>query len=361
MATSSNTRVWSDLAVPPGELLAEELDARGMTQRELAERTGRPEQKISEIINGKKAITQDTALELEKVLGTPAHIWLNLESTYRLTLARQRETLELEKQLDWLDQFPIGEMQKRNLIPKSESKIDRLRSVLRFFGVASFPALRERQTAILGYRVTPGAKVNEGALWVWLREGEIGADHVSTAPYDEGKFRAALSQIRGLTREPPSVFYPHAQSLCAEAGVAFLIVQQFPGSGASGVARWLSQEKALLQLSTRYRWVDVLWFSFFHEACHVLERQKRRVFVNGVNDDPAAEREADRFAQDFLIPDDDWQGFVRLGDFSRNGILQFAERLGVAAAIVVGRMQHSRLIPQSHFNDIRPRLVWGDS
>ena len=77
-----------DLAIPPGEMLAEELAARGMTQRELARRTERPEQAISEIVNAKKANTPETALALEKVLGASAEFWLGLQTTYDLTLAR---------------------------------------------------------------------------------------------------------------------------------------------------------------------------------------------------------------------------------------------------------------------------------
>lgn len=87
MATKE--RIISDAAIPPGELLREELEARGMTQRDLALSLKRPAQAISEIVRGKKAITAKTALALEEALGTPAYIWLNLESLYRLALARK--------------------------------------------------------------------------------------------------------------------------------------------------------------------------------------------------------------------------------------------------------------------------------
>ena len=79
----------SDLAIPPGELLAEELEVRGMTQSELAERMGRPRQTISAIVHGKKAITAETALQLEDVLGISAQLWIGLEGRYQLALARQ--------------------------------------------------------------------------------------------------------------------------------------------------------------------------------------------------------------------------------------------------------------------------------
>ncbi|MYH68149.1 MAG: HigA family addiction module antidote protein [Dehalococcoidia bacterium] len=87
--TSTMTALHSDLAIPPGELLAEELEVRGLTQSELAEQMGRPRQVISAIIHGKKAITAETALQLEGALGIPAHLWIGLEGRYQLALARR--------------------------------------------------------------------------------------------------------------------------------------------------------------------------------------------------------------------------------------------------------------------------------
>jgi len=84
----TKTDAFPDIAIPPGEYLAEEIEARGISQKELARRMGRPLNAINEIINGKKAITAETALELEKALGVPAHVWVNLQGQYELTQAR---------------------------------------------------------------------------------------------------------------------------------------------------------------------------------------------------------------------------------------------------------------------------------
>ena len=81
----------SDAVIWPGELLGEELEARGMSQRQLAAAMGRPQQVISEIVRGKKALTAETSLELERVLGIPAYLWLRMEARYRLALARRQQ------------------------------------------------------------------------------------------------------------------------------------------------------------------------------------------------------------------------------------------------------------------------------
>jgi HTH-type transcriptional regulator/antitoxin HigA len=84
----TKTDAYPDIAIPPGEFLAEEIEARGMSQKELARRMGRPLNAINEIINGKKAITAETALQLEEVMPEiPARFWLNLETDFQLTRA----------------------------------------------------------------------------------------------------------------------------------------------------------------------------------------------------------------------------------------------------------------------------------
>jgi len=87
-AETSGRRVEPDLAIHPGELLAEELEARGMTQRRLAASMGRPPQVINEIVRGKKAITAQTAVQLEAAMDIPARFWLNMQTSYELALAR---------------------------------------------------------------------------------------------------------------------------------------------------------------------------------------------------------------------------------------------------------------------------------
>ena len=77
----------SNIAIPPGELLAEELAARGMTQGELARRMGRSRRTVSGIVTGRGAITAETALRLERALGIAARLWVGLERRYRLALA----------------------------------------------------------------------------------------------------------------------------------------------------------------------------------------------------------------------------------------------------------------------------------
>ena len=97
----TKTDAYPDIAIPPGEYLAEEIAARGLSQKELAKRMGRPLNAINGIINGKKAITAETALQLEEVMPEiPAKFWLNLEMDYQLTkVLVKRQAKQLKPQV----------------------------------------------------------------------------------------------------------------------------------------------------------------------------------------------------------------------------------------------------------------------
>lgn len=79
--------IYSDLPIPPGEYLEEVIAELGMSKDELAKRMNRPAAKLSAIFGGEKAITPETALQLERVVGVPAYIWTGLEAEYQLTLS----------------------------------------------------------------------------------------------------------------------------------------------------------------------------------------------------------------------------------------------------------------------------------
>lgn len=355
----SKARPWPDLAIAPGELLQEELKAIGMTQKELALRTGRPAQTINEVIQATKQITHETALQLEKVLGIPAGFWMRLEANYRLNLARLHDLEELRRQEEWLKEFPIREMEKRRWIETHPKKSDKVRAVLELLGVASFQAW---QQTVVGFRITPSAKVSAGALAVWLRQGELEGRKVPIGPYDEAKFRQALDSIRALTTEAPSVFLARLQELCAAAGVAVVFIPELPRSGANGAARWLRRDSALIQLSLRYKTNDHLWFSFFHEAYHILRHRMRKVHIDWaerVNDEDSLEEQADNFAANYLIPPEAWQAFLEENDITRHAIVLFAEEVGIAPGIVVGRLQHEDLLRWgSGLNHLKVRYTW---
>src|ERR1700728_3930228 len=137
MSKAQKTAYNPDHVSPPGETLQETLEMLGLSQAELAERTGRPKKTINEIIQGKAAITPETALQFELVLRVPAAFWLARESRYRAWLARQDEDARIEKDVDFLDDLPLKEMTSQGWIQKRKDKREQAKEAFSFFGVVS--------------------------------------------------------------------------------------------------------------------------------------------------------------------------------------------------------------------------------
>jgi HTH-type transcriptional regulator/antitoxin HigA len=354
-----------DVVSPPGETLLEILEDRGMSQAELAERMGRPKKTINEIIKGKTALTPETAIQLERVLGTPASFWNNRERNFRDWLARQEERQSLAEHIPWMKKFPIKTMIRMGWLIERSDPIDQLEELLQYFGVAS-PVQWQNMLQGTQWRQSPTFAADPAPVSAWLRQGEIRCAQIQCAPFDEACFREALREIRELTTQPPEGFITPMTKLCAQAGVAVVFVPELPGTRSSGATRWLTPAKAMIMLSLRYKTDDHLWFTFFHEAAHILLHGKREVFLEDddeVSDDVRGkEDEADKFASDFLIPANEFASFhPRYSHYSHEDIIEFARHLGIAPGIVVGRLQHDGRLEKSNCNKLKRHIQWVDT
>ena len=351
-----------DYAIHPGETLAETLGELGMSQAELAQRTGRPLKTINEIVQGKAAITADTALQLERATGVPASFWNNAQRNYEAALAQQSEYKELECQLEWFRQFPIKPLVEFGWLQKANDEIEQMRHLLTFFGVAGVSEWenlwRKPQAA---FKKSFAFESSQLAVAAWLRQGERLAHNTETNRFDKSLFVKALQKIRGLTISDPEVSVPEVRRLCAEAGTAVVFVPEVTGARAYGATRWLSHDKAILQLSLRGKTDYFLWFTFFHEAAHILKHGRKDVFIevpSGSIDKEIEQKEkqADSFAANFLIPASSFRKFRASGPFTNARIRRFADAVGIAPGIVVGRLQHEGLIKFNEHNDLKRRL-----
>lgn len=360
MASNPQSGWQPDWTVAPGDILLEALQDRGMTQSELAQRLARPLKTVNEIIKGKAAITPDTAIQLERALGISARFWTGLETQYRDTLARQEAQRDLEAHAGWADGFPIADLVKHKLIRRGPSKAGTLANLLSYLGVSS-PAAFDRLEAVAAYRASPAFMASPKAVSAWLRWGEIEAAKTDCPPFDARRFRQVLDEIRPLTRrEPFDQIFKRVKALCAEAGVVVVLVPELTGTHLSGAARWIGS-KAVIQMSLRHKSDDQFWFTFYHEAGHLLSGTRRRDFVDAA-DTPRSEKgdadeeAANQFARDTLLPPDELRAFAAAGDFSRTAVRAFAEQQQIAAGIVVGRLQRDKHLQPSQLRDLRKSI-----
>jgi len=352
---------------PPGGTIRDILDERGISQAELAERMGRSEKFVSNLVHGEAPLTQETALQLERVLNVPAHFWNSREQQYREALAREEEETDLQSFVEWMDEcIPVGDMVECGWIPKRDRETDQVREVLDFFGVTSpqeWESIWLNPETKAAFRKTLAFASEPGGVAAWLRYGERVAQDLGCSPYDEETFKEALREIRTLSLELPDGFDRTMREKCRRAGVALVFTPQVEGAKISGATRWLKKDKALVQMSLRYKTDDQFWFTFFHEAAHVLLHGKRDVFLEDTEeeDQDGKEQEADDFAANFLIPEDEYEAFVEAEDFSFASVRSFAERQGIAPGIVVGRLQHDGHLPwKTRLNSLKRSLRWTD-
>jgi len=356
-----------DTVSAPGDTLQEMLTDRGMTQTELADRLGLTHKTVNEIIRGKAPISHDTSLALETVLGVPAAFWNRYEAAYRESLARRHHGRQIAEQLWWLQRIPWKEAAQKGFIMELASPVDQLIEVLRFFGVASPSQYDEiYRNAVVQWRASSRHVPNPDAVAFWLRRGEVLASEIPEqlgiqyGDYSPRLFDRCLADVRSLTNDPnPDSFVRKLQSKCADVGVAVVFVPELRGTVACGAARWQSPTRPLIQLSLRYKTNDNLWFTFYHEAAHILRHSKKALFLDAeVRDGSAEEAEANQFAEDFLIPPRDYTRFVAGGKPSKLSVERFAAELGIHPGIVVGRLQHEGVLKMGWFQDLKQHYVW---
>lgn len=233
--------------------------------------------------------------------------------------------------------------------------------VLRFFGVASpeqwATVWREHQVA---YRLTKHFEAYAESVSAWLRKGEIEARQIRCESFDKKAFFQALDGIRNLTMETPEVFQSQLAEMCASAGVAVVFIPELPKTGVYGATRWIGN-RAVIQLSLRYKSNDHLWFTFFHEAGHIIKHGRKEIFIERNGLDSEKEEEANAFARDRLIPPAALRKFVQSWDGrSLAPIEAFALKIKIAPGIVVGRLQHDKLLPSSHGNGLKVFFRWSN-
>jgi HTH-type transcriptional regulator/antitoxin HigA len=350
---------------PPGIFIKEELDARGWTQEDLVQILGRSSyaRLISEVINAKRSITPETAAALGEAFGTGAEYWLNLQTAYQLARTRP-ESSGIARRARLYAKAPIKHLLRRKWIEESPSLDVLERRVLEFYQIASLEEQPEvwRAAARTGAVVCATLTTEQQA---WLMQAKHLAATVQATPFTDQSLEEALPRLRLLL--PQEVEVGSVARILADAGIRLVVVEHLPGSRIDGACLWLDDTAPVIALSLRYDRLDYFWHTLLHEIKHVMNRDGLRqhapldVDLVGQRDEPGAdrfehERDADRYAADFLIPTHEMDDFIARCRplFSTRQIIGFATRVGVHPAIVVGQLHFRKAIP---YRQGRPLLV----
>jgi HTH-type transcriptional regulator / antitoxin HigA len=344
----------------PGETLEEKLEEMGMGPKEFALRTGKPEKTIIAVLQGVSAITSDMAVQFENVTKIPAHFWLTLQINYDEFVAREKQQAIIEQAQIWAKQFPIAAMVQKgwlNLPPRANIQ-EKTKAMLSFFGFANHTCWEDyyfKQELKVAFRISLAHAKEPYAISAWLRKGELQAAELQTNAYSEKSFKASLPALKALMADHPAHFFAQLQDICRQAGVKVVHTPCLPKAPINGATRWLN-DTPLIQLSGRHNRNDNFWFTFFHEAGHILLHGKKDVFLETDThdfytsslDDSKKEQEANDFAVQWTLTHEEESVILRSQKrLTDELILIYAKQFRTHPAIIVGRLQRANAIRYS--------------
>ncbi len=343
-------------ASPPGETIEAALRSRGLSATDLIGPLQMPLDEIHDLLIGRLSITISMARVLESMIGGSAEFWIARDAQYH----DDSERVSADR---WSGDFPITQMARWGWIQSPSDWHERIDACLNFFDVSSVTEFNERYEPLVDYayyRTSETYPIDTAATTAWYRACELVADEIDLdASFSPQGFREALKQARRLTwTRRPQVFIPELTKLCADSGVLVTVVRAPEGVPVSGVARTY-RGAPMIQLSARYLSDDHFWFTFFHEAGHVMLHSLDSPFLDldDVQDgatEVGVESEANSFASSMLIGDFD----LRINSHSHAAILDLAKKVGVAPGVIVGQLQHSGVIPRNYLNKLKRRYAW---
>lgn len=351
MATKKN-QYHPQIAFHPGETLAEKLEELGMGPKEFAIRTGKPEKTVIAILKGKSSITPEMAVQFEHVLKIPAHFWLNMQRNYDEFIAREERQELLAESTDWARNFPIADMVKKGWLPAKTTIEEKTSELLAFFSISNHNAWEDyyfKQQLKVAFRISLAHTKEPYAISAWLRKGELQAAELPTKPYVEKDFKEALPEIKSIMAKHPDNFFKQLQQVCLEAGVKVVHTPCINKAPINGSTRWIN-DTPLIQLTGRYKRNDSFWFTFFHEAGHILLHGKKDIFLEDVDysdKDIEKEKEADNFAIKWTLTNEQEEEILQRFSITEDDVVEFAKKFNTHPAIIIGRLHHKKLLHPS--------------
>ena len=321
-----------------------------MTNSMFAVRTSKPEKTIFAVIGGKSSVTSDMAVAFESVTKIPAHFWLNIQRGYDEYVARQKKEEQLATAYEWARSFPLSKMMELGWIPTVNTAEEKVKALLSFFQVSTERAWGDyylNQQLKVAFRISLNNTKEPHAISAWLRQGEIQAAECEVSEFSEKALREAIPAMKSLCAEQPANFAVTLQELCAKAGVRLVYTPCLPKAPINGSTRWIN-DVPCIQMTGRHKRNDIFWFTFFHELGHILLHGKKDIFLEDIeyaDKQKEKEDEADAFSSRTLMSQSEENEIIRQGDFSADAIRHYAEKFNVHPGIIVGRLQHKKVIP----------------
>ena len=343
-----------DYIIHPGETLAEVIEDRQMTQRELAIRTGMTEKHISTIIHGQKGISATFAKKLEYALGIETSFWMNLQDNYDRELIEFEELNKItDKELDVLKRLKevIEVWSSFGWLDKMTSPAIKLLDLRRILGISNLLDIPKISYAAAYRAKRKNANIDPYVLFAWQRMCELLTRNVAVAEkVNIQKLREKITDIKQVMFMRAAQIQQALLEIFSECGIAFMIVPNFTGAPVQGFIKESGDGALILCMTLRQKFADIFWFTLFHEVAHILNGDTKHMFMDFASVSGEIEARADRLASEILINPKEYNAFVASQKYkSSSEIANFAASQNVKSYIVQGRLMKDKLI------DWRPR------
>lgn len=347
-----------EMIIHPGETLKEILEERDMSQKELSLRTGFSGKHISTVLNGEKNISVNFAKKLEYALNIDAEFWMNLQNQYDKELIEfdelhsiSEEEVSIFKSLKDIFAYIV----EKGFISDIKQKEQSILELRKFFNVSNLDSIPSIVSAG-AFRAQTSVNYDPYVLFAWLKICESLSEKIETeyVPQEEQieRLLSLCPKIKELSVLPQEKFITKLQNYFSSCGIAFVIIPAFEGVPVQGFIKTNQEGKTTIGMTFRQKRADIFWFTLFHEIGHFINGDSKQKFIDFESVENARETKADNFAQKMLLDSSAYYQFVNSRNFSLEKINSFAESQNVAPSIVIGRLQHDKVIGWHEYTDV---------
>lgn len=345
------------LLIHPGETIGEIIQDRNITQKELAIRTGFTEKHISTVINGQKNISADLAMKLEYALGIPASFWRNLQTNYDLEVVSFNEKHNISE-----EEKNIAKEVKKHVETltgcevKSSNGSESVYQLRQLLGVSNLVSISTLNSAY--YRAQFVENTSENVMYTWQYLCEKKVEKQTQNSLNLEKLKRSLEVIKNVMHEEATRHIELIQDILNDCGILFIVEKEVQNAPIKGLTVKTKSDQVMIAMTIRGKYVDIFWFTLFHEIAHViygdyLKRQSHWEKDNKI------EKRADEFAANVLISKDVYEQFILEGNFSLQSINAFAKANNILPTIVYGRLMNDQKLPWT-LSKYREKYAWVD-
>lgn len=346
----------------PGYFIQEQMDVREWNQTDLAEVLGLSVKTVNQLIQGKQAITLETARLLGEAFGQSPQYWMNLETNYRI----QKDEIspscrEVKIKSPIYEYMPVQEMTRKGWLQKVKNAEDLEKQVKLFWNVPTldFLFMNQPRFQIACRKSDAYSQFSKYALFCWLQMARNCAKNIHVPAYDKERLTLLYDQIHTYSRKEDGIrlFIEKLN----ECGVKFMVLSHLQKTYLDG-ATFIDDENPVVVYTARYKRTDNFWFTLAHEIAHVLLHlsEENNYFLDNLSETSLTqqEQEADALAQTKLKHDEILSFFSeKMKYMTANDISRCAQQLDISEGVIVGTLAHDKTISYSHLYQFNPNPI----